>query len=343
MRYRKLGKTGLVVSELCLGTNTFGGSGPVWENLGGLKADQATAIVKAAHEAGINFYDTADIYGMGESEQHLGHAIRALNIPRSEVVIATKVGMRMRPGVNNNGLSRAHLTDALDASLKRLGTDYVDIYMIHYPDPATPMEETFRFMDDMVRAGKIRYVGGSNYRAWEAMKAVGISERYGYPRLEIMEVHWSLVTREAERELVPMAVDTGMGMLAWGSLLGGLLTGKFTRDSKNAGGRTGGNVPPTIDRELVFKMVDALTVVAKRHNVKVSQVALAWILQKPQVTSGLFGARSPEQVADNVGATEVKLTPEDVKELEAVAPPIVVHDGTTQQAMVVADRRSYIS
>lgn len=344
MRYRRLGGGGLVVSELCLGTNTFGGSGPVWSSLGALDQRQANAVIGAAVEAGINFLDTADIYGGGESEERIGRALRELALARTDVVIATKAGGRMGTSPNSIGLSRGHLLAAVDASLRRLGTDYIDVYLLHFPDPATPLAETLRTLDDLVRAGKIRYLGCSNYRAWEVMKAVGISQREGLERFEILETHWSAATREVEREIVPMAIDCGLGILVWGPLLGGLLTGKFSRDGAGtASGRTGGKVPPSIDPAKVFDTVDALTRVARRLSCTVPQVALAWLLHKPVVTSVLFGARDAKQVADNVGAAGIRLSEQDLAELDAVAAPPPQHDGVTQVRAAMNERLALVN
>jgi aryl-alcohol dehydrogenase-like predicted oxidoreductase len=270
--------------------------------------------------------------------------MRDLNIPRSDFVIATKLGGRMAKGANDLGLSRSYVLRAAEASLKRLGTDYIDVFMPHFPDPATPIEETIRALDDLVKAGKVRYVGLSNHRAWLAQKAVCIAERWGMARPEILETHYSLATRDAERDVLPMAHDNGLGIMAYGALLGGVLSGKFTRqgDGKDQGKtRTGGQVPKTVDREKAFDAVDAIIAVAKRHNVKPAQVPLAWLLSKPVVTAALFGARRPEQVTDNIGATEIKLTEEDLKQLEAAAPPAELHDGITQNAMAMLERVPY--
>ena len=343
MRYRTVGRTGLVVSELCLGTNTFGGSGPLWSSIGALDQQQANGVMKAARDAGINFIDTADVYGGGESEQRIGLAMRELCIARSDLVIATKTGGRIGAGPNGIGLSRIHILESVEGSLRRLGTDYIDVYLLHFPDPATPLEETLRALDDLVHAGKVRYIGCSNYRAWEAMKGVGISEREHLARFELLEMHWSVATREAEREIVPMVADCKMGLMVWGPLLGGLLTGKFSRDGSGAGtGRTGGSVPPAIDRTKLFDTVDVLTAVARRHDVKVPQIALAWLLHKPVVTSVLFGARDRRQVSDNIGATDVRLTAEDLAELDAVAALAPNYDGVAQAAAAMTERLSYV-
>jgi aryl-alcohol dehydrogenase-like predicted oxidoreductase len=319
MRYRRVGGTGLLVSELCLGTNTFGGGdSPMWRNLGGLDQAGADAIVARAVEAGINFIDTADMYAAGESEICVGQAIRNLGLNRDDVVIATKVGGRMGPGANSLGASRDHLTRAVETSLKRLQLDYLDIYMIHYFDPATPLEETLRTLDGLVKAGKVRHLGCSNFAAWQVMKALGISAREGLERFEVIEAQWSAATRGLEREIVPMAKDQGLGVMVWGALVGGLLSGKYTRDGGGAGeGRTGGQAPAVVDREQLFNVVDALRTVAERRGSTPAQVALAWLLHQPQTTSVLFGARKPEQVDDNVRAGEVSLDAEDMALIDA--------------------------
>jgi aryl-alcohol dehydrogenase-like predicted oxidoreductase len=342
MRYRKLGRTGLIVSEVCLGTNTFGGSGPMWSKLGALDQRSATAIVSAAHATGINFIDTADRYGDGESEQHVGQALRDLNIPRSSVVIATKAGGRMGASPNDAGLSRAHLWAAVDASLERLQSDYIDVYMLHFPDPATPLEETLHTLDDLVRAGKIRYIGCSNFPAWQIMKGIGIAEREHISRFEVLQTHWSVATRDVEREILPMAVDARVGIMVWGPLLGGLLTGKFNRaGTSGASGRTGGTVPHGVDPDKLWATVDVVTTIARSLEVPAARVALSWLLHKPAVTSVLFGARTPQQVSENVGAVDVKLSTEDLARLDAVSALTPLYDGVTQTAAAMADRMAF--
>jgi aryl-alcohol dehydrogenase-like predicted oxidoreductase len=325
MRYRRLGRTGMLVSELCLGTNTFGGGDKeMWRKIGGLDQAEAEAVMARAFEAGINFIDTADGYAAGESESRIGAALKNLAVERGDVVIATKFGMAMGPGPNRMGASRGHILRALDASLKRLRTDYVDLYMVHFFDPATPLEETLRTLDAQVRAGKIRHIGCSNFAAWQVMKALDISKAEGLERFEVIEAQWSAATRGLEREIVPMALDQGVGVLVWGALVGGLLSGKYARDGAGAGeGRTGGQVPPVLDRERVFDVVEALRTVADRHGATAAQVALAWLLRQRAVTSVLFGARNPEQVADNVKATELSLAQEDVALIDAAAEPVM--------------------
>jgi aryl-alcohol dehydrogenase-like predicted oxidoreductase len=325
MRYRRMGRTGLLVSELCLGTNTFGGGdSPMWRTLGGLDQPSSEAVMAKAFEAGINFIDTADGYAAGESEQRIGQGIRNLKMDRGDVVIATKVGMRTGQAINSMGGSRGHLMRSLDASLKRLQTDYVDVYMVHFFDPATPLEETIRTLDDMVRAGKVRHVGCSNYAAWQVMKALQVSAVEHLERFQVLEAQWSAATRGLESEIVPMCLDQEVGIMVWGPLLGGLLSGKYTREGGGAGeGRTGGKTAPVLNREQVFDVVDALRTVAERREATVSQVALAWVLKQKAVTSVLFGSRTPEQVADNVKAVDVVLDDDDMTLINGKAEPVM--------------------
>jgi aryl-alcohol dehydrogenase-like predicted oxidoreductase len=325
MRYRRLGRTGTLVSELCLGTNTFGGGdNAMWRTIGGLDQAAADAVVGKAIEGGVNFIDTADGYASGESERIVGQALRNLKVDRSDVVVATKVGTRMGPGTNNLGASRGHLIPALDASLKRLNMDYVDLYMIHFFDPATPLEETLRTLDSLVKAGKVRHIGCSNFAAWQVMKGLQISAREGLERFEVIESQWSAATRGLEREIVPMCADQGVGILVWGALVGGLLSGKFTREGgEGTGTRTGGKTPPVLDRDKVFDVVDALRTVAQRREATVAQTALAWLLRQKAITSVLFGSRNPDQVADNVKATDVVLDDEDLALINAAGEPVM--------------------
>lgn len=325
MRYRRMGRTGLLVSELCLGTNTFGGGGSqYWKGFGGLDQQEAEAVMAAAIEAGVNFIDTADRYADGESEQRIGQGIRNLGIDRSELVIASKGGLQMGKGPNGMGGSRVHLMRALDDSLRRLQTDYLDIYMIHLFDPATPLEETVRTLDAMIDSGKVRYVGCSNFAAWQVAKANGIAAALGTERFQVLETHWSAASRGVEREVVPMALAEDVGLLIWGPMLGGLLSGKYKRDGSGAReGRTGGQVPEVIDRERLFDVVDALRVVADRLGATVAQCALAWVLHQKGVTSVLFGARDPGQVAENVKAAELHLDGEALALVSGAAEPVM--------------------
>ena len=318
MHYKLLGRTGLIVSHLCLGTNTFGGdkSGR-YAALGALDQATANAIVKRAIEAGINFVDTANVYSNGGSESRVGQALKDLAIPRTSLVIATKVGLRMAPGHNAVGLSRSHIMAEAEASLKRLATDYIDLYMVHRFDPLTPLDESLRALDDLVRSGKVRHVACSNFSAWQVMKGLGISERDRLSRFEAVEAHYSIASRDIERELVPMMQDQQLGLMVWGPLVGGLLAGKIGRDGKGPGGtRLSGGVTTPVDLPRAYDIIDAMRPIAAAHGITVARVALAWLLHQPWVTSVLFGATSVAQVEDNVLASDVRLSAEDLAALD---------------------------
>jgi aryl-alcohol dehydrogenase-like predicted oxidoreductase len=321
MKHRLMGRTGLLVSEMCLGTNTFGGVGnPYWEPLGGLDQRAATAMVGRAVEAGINFFDTADIYAAGESEERLGRALKDIKADRSEMIVLTKGGMRMGKGVNGVGSSRAHLHSALEASLKRLGTDYVDVFMVHQWDRLTPMAETMRALDDLVKAGKVRYLGCSNFAAWQVMLANGISEREHLARFEVVEAYYSIGTREIERELAPMALNQSVGITMWGALLGGVLTGKYKRGGPMPEGtRFSGGIWMPFDQDKVFDIVDAMRPIAQAHGASVAQIALAWLLHQPAITSIVFGARTLAQLEDNIAAADIVLTADELATLDKVS------------------------
>ena len=323
MRYRKLGRTGLLVSELCLGTNTLGGGGSErWRKMGGLDQAAANAVIARAVEGGVNFIDTADTYADGESEIRVGQAIKDLKLGRHNVAVCTKGGLTMGAGPNDRGASRGHMIHACEESLRRLGTDYIDLYMLHAPDPLTPFEETLRAMDDLKRSGKIRYAGCSNFFAWEVAKANGIAEREGLSRFEVVESNWSIATRDVERELVPMARAEGVGIMAWGALLGGALSGKYGRDgASDQPGRFGGKLSPLLNADKVWDIVDVMRDVARAHDVTPAEVALAFLLREPATTSVLFGSTRPEQVASNLRASGLVLAPEEVQRLDAVSAP----------------------
>lgn len=316
MRYKVLGKTGLFVSEMCLGTMTFGGKG-FWEVVGRLGNKEAEGLVGSALDAGVNFIDTADVYSEGESEQLLGGALAALARPREQVVVATKVRGRVGPGVNQVGLSRGHILASIDLSLTRLGLDYVDLYQIHGFDPVTPIEETVRALDDVVRSGKARYVGFSNLSAWQAMKAIGYADAHGLARFQSAQVYYSIAGRDIEREIAPLALSEQVAILPWSPLAGGLLSGKFQPNQKGPEGarRTSFDFPP-VDRERLPRVLDALREVSSGLDVSVARVALAWQLTRPFVTSVIIGAKSREQLHDNLAATELVLSPEQVKRLD---------------------------
>jgi aryl-alcohol dehydrogenase-like predicted oxidoreductase len=324
MRMRKFGNTGLVVSELCLGAMTFGGSEGIWAQIASLGQAKADELVKTAVDGGVNFFDTADVYSGGRSEEILGQSLRSLGIARDQYVLATKVLGRAGPGVNQVGLSRYHIMAALDASLKRLQLDHVDLYQIHGTDPLTPIEETLDTLDDCVRAGKVRYLGVSNHAAWHIAKSLGISERKGLARFASIQAYYSIAGRELEREIVPLANDQRLAILPWSPLAGGFLSGKFTRDAQGPAGarRTTFDFPP-VDREKAFRIIDVIRPIAERHEATVARVALAWLLQQNAVTSVIIGAKSREQLLDNMAATDVRLTGEDLtalNEVSALAP-----------------------
>ena len=321
MRYRKLGRSGLLVSELCLGTNMFGGANlEFWKDLGGLDQRAVNAVVARAIEGGVNFFDTADGYSAGQSELCLGQSLKDLKLDRSSVVICTKGGMSMTSGPNGGGGSRAHLIHACDASLKRLGVEYIDVYLLHYFDPLTPLEETLQAFDDLVRAGKVRYVGCSNFHAWEVMKAIGISERERLARFQVVESNWSIATRDIERDLVPLARSEGVGIMAWGALLGGVLSGKYQREGgSDQPGRHGGRLPSNLNHNKVHDIVDVMRNIARVHDVTPAEIALAFLLREAATTSVIFGSTKPQQVASNLRASGLVLSDEEVKQLEAVS------------------------
>ncbi|GIX29900.1 MAG: aldo/keto reductase [Porticoccaceae bacterium] len=323
MKYRRMGNSGLVVSELCLGSNMFGGAQlPFWKELGGLDQGAVDAVVAAAWEGGVNFFDTADGYALGEAEMLLGRALRNLGVSREEVVICTKGGFPMGASPNRRGASRKHLIAACEASLKRLDTDYIDLYLLHTFDPVTPLEETLRALTDLVRAGKVRYLGASNFAAWEVVKCLGIAAREGLEPLVAAQNHWSVATRQVELDLLPMAQSEGVGVMAWGALLGGALTGKYRRDgSATAPGRRGLRLHPSLDRERVFAIVDALAEIAAAHGVTAAEVALAALLRHGATTSVIFGATSPEQVRANLRASDLVLEEAEWSRLDALCAP----------------------
>lgn len=320
MRNRSLGRTGLFVSELCLGTMTFGGSDGIWRQIGDLQQADAERLVGQALDAGINFIDTADVYSGGLSEQITGQALKNLQVPRDSVVVATKVFGETGPGPNARGASRGHIMDGVKASLKRLQLDHIDLYQIHGFDPATPIEETVRALDLLVRQGHVRYVGVSNWAAWQIVKALGISERLGLSRFESLQAYYTVAGRDLERELVPMLQSEGVGLMVWSPLAGGLLSGKYGRAQQAEQGsrRVSFDFPP-VDKERAWDCVDAMRPIADAHGVSVAQVALAWLLHQPQVTSVIVGARRPEQLADNLAATQVALSAAELAQLDEVS------------------------
>lgn len=320
MRINRLGRTGLFVSELCLGTMTFGGTGEVWSKIGNLQQGEADDLVKTAVDHGINFIDTADVYSQGKSEEITGQALHNLGIARHDVVIATKAFGEMGPGPNTRGSSRVHLIEACKASLKRLKTDHIDLYQLHSFDPATPIEETLRALDTLVQHGHVRYVGVSNWSAWQITKALGISERLNLARFETLQAYYTVAGRDLERELVPMMLSEGVGLLVWSPLAGGLLSGKYTRDRQGEQGsrRVSFDFPP-VDRARAWDVIDALGPIAAERGVSVAQIALAWLLHQKAVTSVIVGAKRVDQLADNIAAADVELGEADLAAIDRVS------------------------
>ena len=313
MKYRPLANTGVFVSELCLGAMTFGSQ---WEMIGALDQKEADELVHRSLDEGINFFDTADVYSSGESEEILG---RSLKGKRHDVVIATKVRGRMGPGANQVGLSRLHIMQAAEASLKRLGTDYIDLYQIHRSDPETDIEETLIALTDLVRAGKVRYIGCSNMEAWELMQALGISEQRGLEAFRCTQSYYSLAGRELEQQTIPLIQDQGLGLLVWSPLAGGFLSGKFTREDSPEGTRRATFDFPPIDKDQGYDIVDVMRPIAETREVSVAQVALAWLLHKEPVTSVIIGAKQLDQLEDNLGSVDVTLTDDEVARLDEVS------------------------
>jgi aryl-alcohol dehydrogenase-like predicted oxidoreductase len=316
MRYNRLGKTGLFVSELCLGAMTFGGKG-MWQAIGQLGPKESQALIGTALDAGVNFIDTADVYSEGESEKQVGSALKALERPREQVVVATKVRGRVGPGVNQVGLSRAHILAGIEGSLRRLGLDHVDLYQIHGFDPATPIEETVRALDDVVRSGKARYVGFSNLPAWVASKAIAFAEHHGLARFQSAQVYYSIAGRDIEREIAPLCMAEGMAILPWSPLAGGLLSGKFDLDKKGpADARRASFDFPPVNMDRLPRVLAALRQVSEATDTSVARVALAWQLTRPFVTSIIVGAKRKEQLVDNLASVDLPLTPDQVRILD---------------------------
>lgn len=317
MEFNQLGNTGVFVSRICLGAMTFGGAGTFFETIGGLRQHDVSTLVDTSLEAGVNFIDTANVYAAGESETLLG---KALGTRRKDVVLATKVFGRMGPGANQVGLSRLHIMREAEASLERLNTDYIDLYQIHGFDKLTPLEETLGALTDLVRQGKVRYIGCSNLAAWQIMKAFGISAGAHLEKFITLQAYYSLAGRELEREIVPMLTDQKMGLLVWSPLAGGFLTGKFPRNGgvDDQARRSKFNFPP-VDLEKGYNIVDAMAAVGRRRNATVPQIALAWLLHQSAVTSVIIGAKNMAQLKDNLGSIEVKLDETDMQELDAAS------------------------
>jgi aryl-alcohol dehydrogenase-like predicted oxidoreductase len=338
MEYRTLGSSGLRVSVLTMGTMTFGGRGP-FNQVGSTDLDEARRQVDLCLEAGVNLIDTADVYSGGLSEEIVGQALKGR---RDEVLLATKVRMAMGDGPNSAGLSRHHVITGCEDSLRRLGTDHIDLYQVHEWDGQTPLEETLEALDLLVRSGKVRYVGASNYAAWQLMKALGTAERHRLPRFVSQQIYYSLQAREAEYELVPLSVDQGLGVLVWSPLAGGLLSGKYRRGQQPpAGSRhlTEWNEPPVYDQERLYDTIEVLVAIGAEHGVSAARVALAYLLAKPAVSSLVIGARTSEQLADNLAAAELELSAEEHARLDEVSRPPLLYP-YWHQAATARDRLS---
>jgi aryl-alcohol dehydrogenase-like predicted oxidoreductase len=319
MKYNLLGNTGLKVSEICLGTMTFGGEG-IFKDVGNVVQAQADVLIKLAVEKGVNFIDTANMYSAGRSEEIVGQAIRNIDVPRDSLILATKVRVAMGSGPNDLGLSRKHILQEVEASLKRLKTDYIDLYQIHAWDPLTPIEETLSVLDDLVRTGKVRYIGASNISAWQMMKALGSSLHNKLEKFVSLQAYYSLASRELEREIVPMLQDQKVGLMVWSPLAAGLLSGKYTRDNEGkAGGRRDKVSFPIVDTNKAFTILDVLRPMAAAKDVTVAQLSLAWLLYQPVVSSIIVGANNQEQLTDNLGASEIRFSAEELMRLDEVS------------------------
>jgi aryl-alcohol dehydrogenase-like predicted oxidoreductase len=327
MRYNTLGRTGLYVSELCLGTMTFGGGSGIYNSMGGLEQKEADSLMKKAIDSGINFIDTANVYSLGLSEQITGQALRNLGIARERVIIATKFFGPIGEGPNGRGTSRSHMMYALEASLKRLQVDHIDLYQIHGFDKITPIEETLRALDTVVQQGKVRYIGVSNWAAWQITKALGISNQFNLSRFASLQAYYTVAGRDLERELVPMIESEGIGLMVWSPLAGGFLSGKYTRDSAKEGGRRATFDFPPVNEERGHNVIDTMRPIAEAKGVSIAQIALAWLLYQKAVTTVIVGAKRPDQLDDNIAATQVVLTDTDLQALDEVSKLPVEYPG----------------
>ena len=320
MEYKTLGNTGLLVSQLCFGTMTFSGGEGFWKAIGTVDQAGADELIRASLEGGINFFDTADVYSEGESEKMLGQSLRNLGIARKDVVVATKVYGRTGPGRNDVGASRGHIMDAVEASLKRLQTDHIDLYQIHGNDSVTPVEETLRALNTLVEQGKVRYIGCSNWQAWKIAKALGISEFRNLVRFDTLQAYYSIAGRDLERDIVPLLEAEKTGLLVWSPLAGGLLSGKFSRENqKPEDSRRSAFDFPVVDKERAWRILDVIAPIAQAHGCSAARVSLAWLLAKPVVTSVIIGAKRLDQLRDNLAASDLQLTDDELKQLDAIS------------------------
>ena len=337
MKYKVLGNTGLKVSALCLGTMNYGGKG-FFGYMGNLDQHAVDEQIKTVTEAGVNFIDTANIYSEGLSEIMIGKAIKNLSINRDDLVLATKVRGTMGKGQNDVGLSQKHIIQQVEASLKRLGTDYIDLYQIHTVDPLTPMEETIKTLDDLVRSGKIRYFGASNMAAWQLMKGLAYSQYNHLDKFTSLQVNYSLDVRDVEREIVPLLKDQKVGMMVWSPLSGGLLSGKYKRNEEKTDGRLSQFPFPPFHEERAFDVLDVLTEFAAQKQVSISQLALAWLLQQPVVSSIIIGATKLQQLQENLKSVDVTFTADELSQLNEISKLPVEYPANVLELMTM-DRR----
>jgi aryl-alcohol dehydrogenase-like predicted oxidoreductase len=319
MRMRKLGESGLFVSEMCFGAMTFGGTDGIWGQVGKLGQEDADALTKTALDEGINLFDTANVYANGRSEEILGQSLRNLGVARDDLVIATKVASAMGKGQNRRGASRSHILSEARASLTRLGLDHIDLYQIHAFDPATPIEETLEALDTLVRAGDVRYIGLSNWAAWQIMKAIGITRARQLAPITSLQAYYTLVGRDLEREIAPLLTSERVGLMVWSPLAGGYLTGKYSAGGDGEGGRQTELDFPPIDRRRGEPLIDVLKTVAAKHNHQPAQIAIAWLLKQSVVSTVIIGAKRVEQLRENIRAADIVLDEDDMTALDAVS------------------------
>jgi len=327
MKYNLLGNTGLKVSEFCFGTMTFGSDG-IYKEIGNLDQAASENLISQAVEAGINFFDTANVYSAGQSEEILGQAIMNLGLNRDSLVLASKVMAKIGEGPNDRGLSRKHIMQQVELTLKRLKTDYIDLYQVHGYDALTPIEETLQVFDDLVRSGKVRYIGTSNVAAWPLMKALDYSFYNKTARFQSLQAYYSLASRDMERELIPLLKDQKLGLMVYSPLAAGLLSGKYTRENKGqAGGRRDKFNFPVVDEEKAYRILDVLHPMAAAKGTTVAQLSLAWLLHQPVVTSIIIGTKNTEQLQDNLKAGQVTFTAEELAQLDEVSKMAIEYPG----------------
>src|ERR1700686_4262789 len=320
VEYATLGNTGLLVSKLCFGTMTFGDGRGLFKAISSVGQSGADELVKTAIDGGINFFDTADNYTEGESETILGQSLKNLNIARKDVVIATKVYSRVGPGLNDVGASRGHIMDGVEASLRRLQTDHIDLYQIHGNDSVTPVDETLRALDTLVQQGKVRYIGCSNWQAWKIAKALGVSEFRNLAQFDTLQAYYSIAGRDLEREIIPLLESEKVGLLVWSPLAGGLLSGKFNRtNQKPSDSRRTDYDFPSVDKDRAWNILDVMAPIAKAHGCSPARISLAWLLTKPVVTSVIIGAKRLDQLRDNLAAAELTPTQAELKQLDEIS------------------------